>query len=222
MKGTINNSRKSHPELIILGRLALGAKLSISQPSTQFQNRMNRKMGISPINGTHKPDMKKRAVNGESTDGLVSSNEKRKADADSDSEEDSKSRLIKKLSSKKLELTQSSNKKKISNSKSTVHTAIIQTSPKPSITSPTQQHPPTVSVSTDNVSSNTTQLQRNGIDGEAPSIPNSNDSQILNDSQTAEDDEKEDAEKQERKRLKREKKKEQKRLKKLEKRGELT
>lgn len=221
MKGTINNSRQSHTELIILGRLALGAKLSTSQPSTQFQNRMNRKMGISPINGTHKLDIKKSAVNGKSTDGLVNSNEKRKAGADSDSEEDSKSRLIKKLSSKKLELTQSSNKKK-SNSKSTVHTAITQTSPKASITSPTQHRPPTVSVSTDNVSSNNAQLQRNGINGETPSIPNSTDSQILNDFQAADDDGKEDAEKQERKRLKREKKKEQRRLKKLEKREEST
>ena len=177
---------------------------------------MNRKMGISSINGTHKTDVKKHAVNGDSPNGLVYGNGKGKAAVDSDSEEDSKSRLIKKLSSKKLELTQSSNKKNIS--KSTVHAAIIQTSPKPSITSPILQHPPTVSVSTTNVSSNTAH-QRDGTHGEAPSIPDSTDIWISNDSQVADNDETEDPNNQERKRRKKEKKKEQKRLKKLEKGG---
>jgi hypothetical protein len=197
-----------------LGRLALGAKLSTSQLSTPFQKRMNRKMGISPINGTHKTGVKKHAVNGDSTHGPVYGNGKGKMEVDSDSEEDSKSRLIKKLSSKKLELTQSSNKKNISKAKSTVHAAIIQTSPKPSITSPILQHPPAVSVYTTNVSSNTAH-QKNGTHAEAPSIPDSTDIRISNDSQVADNDKTEDPEKQERKRRKKEKKKEQKRLKKL-------
>src|SRR6266496_3036038 len=109
---------------------------------------MNRKMGISSVNGTLKPDVKKHGVNGNSLNGLVNGKGKRKTEVESDSEEDSKSRLIKKLSSKKLELTQSSSKKKISNTKPTVHTAIIQTSPKPSTISSAQQNPPAVAVST--------------------------------------------------------------------------
>lgn len=171
-------------------------------------------MGISPINGTHKADVKKNAVNGDSTHGRVYGNGKGKMEVDSDSEEDSKSRLIKKLSSKKLELTQSSNKKNISTSKSTVHAAIIQTSQKPSITSPIPQHPPTVSLSTTNVSSHTAH-QRNGTHAAAPSIPDSTDIRISNDSQVEDNDETEDLDKQERKRRKKEKKKEQKRLKKM-------
>src|SRR5579859_3570930 len=75
-------------------RLALGATLSVSQPSTQFQNRMNRKMGIPAINGITKTDVKK-MVNGKGSD-RVNGNGKRKAETESDSEEDSRSKLIKK------------------------------------------------------------------------------------------------------------------------------
>jgi hypothetical protein len=78
--------------------LALGATLSVSQPSTQFQNRMNRKMGIPGLNGTAKTDVKK-FVNGKAS-GMVNGNGKRVAETEDDSEEDSRSRLIKKKSSK--------------------------------------------------------------------------------------------------------------------------
>jgi hypothetical protein len=81
-----------------MARLALGATLSVSQPSTQFQNRMNRKMGIPGINGTAKTDVKK-FVNGKAS-GMVNGNGKRVAETEDDSEEDSRSRLIKKKTSK--------------------------------------------------------------------------------------------------------------------------
>ena len=102
-----------------------------------------------------------------------------------------------------------------------MHTAIIQTSPKPSISSPTQQHTPTLSVSTtDNYPRTLHSFREMERMEKPPSTTHSTDIRISNDSQIADDDETEDAEKQERKRLRREKKKEQKRLKKLEKGGD--
>jgi hypothetical protein len=63
-------------------------------------------MGI-PINGITKPDAKKTGVNG-----IVNGNGKRKSENSSDSEDDSKSRLITKLSTRKTDIVESPSKKK--------------------------------------------------------------------------------------------------------------
>jgi hypothetical protein len=113
-KGISNNVGKG-----LTRRLALGAKLSASLPSTQFQNRMNRKMGIPSVIGSSKVDKMKNGQNGSEN-----GNGKRKADVDSDSEEDSKSRLITKSSLKKHQSDESINKKKKISKESAPHKAI--------------------------------------------------------------------------------------------------
>jgi hypothetical protein len=67
-------------------RVALGAKRAVSQPSAQFQNRVNRKLGIS--------NNAKKEVNGKSKKREIQESE-------TDSEEDSKSKLVSKRSFKK-------------------------------------------------------------------------------------------------------------------------
>lgn len=120
-----------------MARLALGATLSVSQPSTQFQNRMNRKMGISGINGTAKTDVKK-MVNGKAG-GMVNGNGKRAAETEEDSEEDSRSRLIKKKPSKgNTQLGEAEKKKKIPLQHSAINPALslATSSPVPARTNP--------------------------------------------------------------------------------------
>src|SRR5271167_4926242 len=128
---------------------------------------MNRKMGISAINGISKTKAKKNDING---NGVVNCNGKRRTDIESDSEEDSKTRLIKKFSSKKLELTQSINGSKKSHKQSTVHAAISQTSRKPSTTSAARDTQPVAihSVST-NTGSVVSSSATPAVDGESPS-----------------------------------------------------
>jgi len=96
----------------LMSRLALGATLSVTQPSTQFQSRMNRKMGIPTSNGIAKTDATK-LVN-ENRSGGAKGSGKRKAETESDSEEDSRSKLIDKSSSKKVEQGVVTRKKKSS------------------------------------------------------------------------------------------------------------
>jgi len=73
----------------------------MSVPNTQFQNRMNRKLGIT-TNGISKVDNKSK---GDRT-GMTDSNRKRLVDQESESEEDSKSKLITKKS-KRSDILQS-------------------------------------------------------------------------------------------------------------------
>jgi hypothetical protein len=102
----------------LTSRLALGAKVSAPQPSTQFQNRMNRKLGISSINGFSKVDKTK------GQNGTENGHGKRKAEINSDSEEDSKSKLVSKSSSKKHESNEQISKKKRVSTESAPHKAI--------------------------------------------------------------------------------------------------
>jgi len=83
---------------------------------------MNKKMGILPVNGTAKRESKKHLVNG-----LVNGSGKRKAEEISDSEEDSKSKLVTKSTSKKVTLTTESTPKKKKSFEAIVHKTISQT-----------------------------------------------------------------------------------------------
>jgi hypothetical protein len=102
-------------------RLALGATVAKLPPSSLHQSRMNRKMGI-PINGV-KSETKKFGLNG-------IANGKRK-ESSSDSEDDSRSRLITKLSAKKTDSIESPNKKKRQPVETVQHKALVnaRTSP---------------------------------------------------------------------------------------------
>ena len=80
---------------VLICRLALGATLSVSVPNTQFQNRMNRKLGIT-TNGSVKSIHK----NFNQKDSQDTNNKKREANEESESEEDSKAKLINKKSKK--------------------------------------------------------------------------------------------------------------------------
>lgn len=103
-------------------RLALGATVAKSQPSSSLhQSRMNRKMGI-PITGV-KSETKKSGVNG-------APNGKRKQSS-SDSEDDSRSRLITKLSTKKTDSIESPNKKKKHPVEIVQHKALVNVSTSP-------------------------------------------------------------------------------------------
>ena len=213
-------------------RLALGATLSKSQPSSQFQNRMNRKMGITLGNGH--PKTGKTNTKGDDTANTAS---KRKAEVSSDSEEDSKLKLITKLSSKKSEFTEPTNKRKISSGVPKRHQAIQngQTNASPSATSLERKklQSPMLSVNEGQErevsavfshSQSPSSSVRNGFTSkhtlatasavkqlEIQTLPEYRATNSLQDDPTKE------AKRQERKRLKREKKKEAKRLKKLEK-----
>jgi hypothetical protein len=121
--------------LIDFCRLALGATPATIQADPDFQKRMNKKMGISPVNGTAKRDAKKYSVNG-----LVNGSGKRKVQQEnSDSEEDSKSKLVMKSTSKKVIVSTETTPKKKKSSEVKVHKAISQTTTTSVIsTSPTQ------------------------------------------------------------------------------------
>jgi hypothetical protein len=183
-------------------------------------------MGISAVNGISKTNAKKNDINGNGINSLVNGNGKRWPDIESDSEEDSKTRLIKKLASKKLELTQSINENKKSHKKSTVHAAISQTSTKLTTASAAQDTQP---VAVRSVSTNAGSVLPSGttpaVAGESlstthstglPTVAESGEVETVRNSETSETEE------QERKRIKKEKKKEQKRLRKLEKQAKLT
>lgn len=104
-------------------RLALGATPATIQADPDFQKRMNKKMGILPVNGTAKREGKKYSVNG-----LVNGSRKRKVQQESsDSEEDSKSKLVMKSMSKKVILSTETTPKKKKSSEVRVHKTISQT-----------------------------------------------------------------------------------------------
>jgi hypothetical protein len=119
----LKDDKKGTPPPSIDTRVALGAKLAVSQSSSQHQNRMNRKMGI-PVNGITKIE-KKSAVNGTG---------KRKTEGSSDSEDDSRSRLITKLSSKKTDALDSPKKKK-KPPEMVQHKAVVDTPQSPAVSS---------------------------------------------------------------------------------------
>jgi len=194
-----------------MARLALGATLSISQPSTQFQNRMNRKMGIPGINGTAKTDVKKMA-NGKAG-GIVNGHGKRAAETEDDSEEDSRSRLIKKKPPKEnTQPGEAEKKKKIPVQHNAINPAISLATPSPvpagtdpeiskTQDAPLPEDPSIASTGSAGVESS---IETGEIRSAATEVP-AKDSKSLTE--------------EERKRLKREKKKERKRLRKLEKQG---
>jgi hypothetical protein len=90
LKGTIQRPMKKK---LIERRLALGATQTTQQTTSIYQSRMNRKMGVS-TNGTPKMEPPKSKVGSESQG---STGKRKVAETESDSEEDSKSKLIKKI-----------------------------------------------------------------------------------------------------------------------------
>lgn len=201
--------------------MALGAKVVVSQSSAQYQNRMNRKMGISSINGVAKSENKKDTTH-TTSNGIG----KRKADMSSDSEEDSKTKLITKLSSKKPQNTDSLNKKSKSSTESKPHKTIAQSGQKSSIASPEKSVSPNLLVSMSSDPDGSSILSNPPQTTASPPLPLATTTakhlelSISTEDRAAKEScgspTKETPE-EEKKRIKKEKKKERKRLKKLEK-----
>lgn len=162
---------------------------------------MNRKMGISTTHGAPKTDFKNQRTG---INGTANGKGKRRIeDAESDSEGDSKTRLVKKLSSKKLEWTQIKKKKP---HVTTVHPTIRSTSSEPSLPSPKQMQSPVTG--------------NNALDSSVESPTHSIGPLTLAEAEKRQRlEELEDAEKLERKLLKKKEKKEKKKIKKNEEEG---